>query len=462
MVPRRALPVLLVSALAVAAPLAGPAQALDEADRLMLVGEKAYEDGLYPLSRRMLERFLERFPGDGRAGEATLLLGKTRLSLGALDAALDAFRKTEGFTPVPGKPQEARFWEAETLYRMKRFTDARAAYARVVSAEPASPLLPEALYALGFADLELKRRDAAVVDFRRLVKEFPDHARAPSAAIELARALIESKHPDQAVEVLEPFASRYPEHRLVPEARYYLARARLAGGDTAEGVAQLRAFARAYPGHELAPAARRVALDALIKGGKKKELAEEYAALQAQKPPTAEGLYDAGAIAVALARPRDAEAAWTRLRKEFPDHALSARASLEQAQAAFGKNNFKGAVALGRAAAKSAEDPVRGEALLIVGESEMKLRHPAQALTAFLAAADAPGLEPALRFRALAGSGLAHEDQKEWAQAAKYYEEVAEKSPDKTLAGWAKTRRAAIAANLKSKAGTKPKAEKNR
>ncbi len=428
---------------------AGPALALDEAERLMLVGEKAYEDGLYPLSRRMLERFLERFPGDKRAGEAMLLLGKARLSQGSLEAALEAFRKTEGFSPVPGKPQEARFWEAETLYRMKRFTDARAAYARVISAEPASPLLPDALYSIGWTDVELKRRDAAALDFGRLVKEFPDHAAAPSASIQLARALIETKHADEAVAVLEPFPAKYPEHRLVPEARYYLARARLAAGDTDKAVAELRAFARANPGHELAPSARRVALDALIKGGKKKELAEEYAALLAQKPPAPESLYDAGTIAAALDRPRDTDAAWTRLRKEFPEHVLTARASLEQAQTAFGKKNFKDAAALGRAAAKSPEDAVRGEALLVVGESEMKLRHPAQALPAFQAAVDTAGLEPALHFRALAGTGLAHEDQKQWTQAARYYEDVAERSPDKTLANWAKTRRAAIATHLK-------------
>jgi TolA-binding protein len=443
---------LLLAALAVAASLAGPAQALDEADRLMLVGEKAYEDGLYPLSRRVLERFLERFPGDRRAGDAMLLVGRARLSQGSLDAALDAFRKAEGFTPVPGKPEEARFWEAETLYRMKRFTDARAAYARVVSAEPASPLLPDALYSLGFADLELKRRDAAAADFRRLIKEFPDHATAPSATIQLARALIETKHADEAVAVLEPFAKKYPEHKLLPEARYYLARARLADGETAEGVAELRTFARTYPGHELAASARRVALETQIKAGKKKELAEEYTALMALKPQTPDSLYDAGAIAVGLDRAKDAEAAWARLRKEFPDHPLTARVSLDQAQAAFGRNNFKDASALGHAAAKSPEDTVRGEALLVVGESEMKLRRPAQALPAFQAAADTPGLEPALRFRALAGSGLAHEDQKQWTQAAKYYEEVAAGSPDKTLANWAKTRRAAIAVNLKPKA----------
>jgi TolA-binding protein len=453
----RVFPGLLLAALVVAVSPAGPAQALDEADRLMLVGEKAYEDGLYALSRRMLERFLERFPGDKRAGEATLLLGKSRLSQGSFEAAADAFRKTEGFTPVPGKPQEARFWEAETLYRMKRFSDARAAYARVAAAEPASPLLPDALYSMGYADLELKRRDAAAADFRRLVTEFPDHATAPSATIQLARALIETKHADEAVAVLEPFPKKYPDHKLVPEARYFLARARLANGDTAGGIAELRTFVRTYPGHELAASARRVAIDTQIKGGKKKDLAEEYESLMALKPATPEGLYDAGTIAVGLGRGRDAEAAWGRMRKEFPDHVLTARVSLDQAQAAFGKNNFKDAAAYARAASKSSEDPVRGEALLVIGESEMKIRHPAQALPAFQAAADTAGLEPALRFRALAGSGLAYEDQKQWAQAAKAYEEVAAGSPDKTLAGWARTRRAAVAAHLKPKPTTPEK-----
>src|SRR5437867_8658209 len=122
---------------------ASPGAALEEADRLFLVGEKAFDDGLYPLSRRMLERFVEKFPTDPRAGDAMLVLGKARLSMGAPEQALDAFKKALAMTPVPGKPQEARFWEAETLYRMKRYTDARTDYARVTAAEPPSPFLPD-------------------------------------------------------------------------------------------------------------------------------------------------------------------------------------------------------------------------------------------------------------------------------------------------------------------------------
>jgi TolA-binding protein len=445
---------LLAGLVAVVAP-AGPALALDESDRLFLVGGKAFDDGLYPLSRRMLERFMEKFPTDPRAGDAMLVLGKARLSMGASEQALDAFKKALAMTPVPGKPQEARFWEAETLYKMKRYNDARTDYARVTAAEPPSPLLPDALYGLGWTDLELKKRDAAVSDFKRLIKEFPDHATAPPATIQLGRALIETKHADEAVTLLEAFPTKYPDHALVPDSRYYLARAKIAAGNTEEGVAQLRAFARTYPNHELVSSARRAAVDSQLKSGKKKDIAEDYAALMAQKPATPEALYDAGALAAGSDRPKDVDAAWGRLRKEFPDHALAGRASLEQAQAVFAKNNFKDAAALGRVAAKSSDDAVRGEAFLIVGESEMKLRRPAPALTAFQAAADTPGLEPALRYRALAGTGLAYEDQKQWAQAAKYYDEVAAGSPDKTLSSWAKTRRAAIAPNLKP-TGKKP------
>src|SRR5262252_3166028 len=438
-----AIPIVILAGLVAIVAPAPPAHALDEADRVYLVGGKAFEDRLYPLSRRMLERFLEKFPSDPRVGDATLLLGRTRLAQGAAEPALEAFKKVLAMTPAPGKPQEA-------LYRLKRYTDARAAYARVIAAEPPSTLLPDALYGLGWTDLELKRRDAAVSDFRRLVKEFPDHSTAPAASIQLARALIDTKHPEEAVTLLEEFSKKYPDNRLAPEAAYYLARAKLAAGNTDEGLTQLRAFARTYPNHELASAARRAALEGQLKTGKKKDIADEYTALMEQKPATPEALYDAGAMAAGLDRPKDVDAAWGRLRKEFPDHALTGRASLEQAQKVFAKNNFKDAAALGRAAAKSPEDAVRGEAMLIVGESELKLHRPAQALTAFQAAVDAPGLEPALKYRALAGSGLACEEQKQWTQAAKFYDEVAASSPDKTLAGWAKTRRAAIAPNLKT------------
>jgi tetratricopeptide (TPR) repeat protein len=189
--------------------------------------------------------------------------------------------------------------------------------------------------------------------------------------------------------------------------------------------------------------------DTVLRKGSKADLAEEYKHLLAESPPTPEALYDAGVIASRLGRARDAETVWTRLRKEFPDHALGSRAALDLAQAAFSRNAFKDSAALAQAASKSGDDAVRAEGFLLLGESELRLKRYGPALQAFQSGIEIPELEPALRFRALAGSGLALEEQQKWAQAARYYDEVAAKSPDKTLRAWAKERRAAIAAKLK-------------
>ena len=49
----------------------GPALAVSEPERLWTVGDRAFQDGLFAQSRRMLERLLERYPSDSRAPDAT-------------------------------------------------------------------------------------------------------------------------------------------------------------------------------------------------------------------------------------------------------------------------------------------------------------------------------------------------------------------------------------------------------
>jgi TolA-binding protein len=341
---------------------------------------------------------------------------------------------------------------------MKRYQEARAVYDRILTDNPGSPSAPDAVYGLAWVNLELKRRDQAVTEFRRLLSNYPEHANVPSATFYLARTLLDLKRADEAVGLLRGFVAKYPDNRLLPDARYTLGQALIAGGQPDEGVAELRAFAKAYPTHDLAGTARRSVVDTLVRQGKKSELAEEYRTLITQSPATAEGLYDAGLVAGKLGRTRDADTAWARLRKDFPDHPLAGRVSLEMAQTAFARNSFKDAATLARAASRSPEDAVRGEAFVLLGESELKQHRHAAAIAAFRSAADAPAIDSAMRYRALAGTGLAHEEQRQWAQAAKFYEEVAAKSPDKTLASWAKERLAAVHASLKSEAAPSGKA----
>ena len=175
------------------------AWAIAEADRLWLVGEHAFADRLYAVSRRALERFVKTYPTEARAGEATLLLGKSQFGLGEFRAALENFRKAQRLSPPPGRPEETRFWEAETLFRLKRYAEARAVYDALLSANAAAPVAPDAMYGLAWADLELKRPEPAAAAFRQFLAAWPDSPLAPSATFYLARTLVELKKPADAI-----------------------------------------------------------------------------------------------------------------------------------------------------------------------------------------------------------------------------------------------------------------------
>src|SRR4029453_15573928 len=138
-------PILALASLFVVALSAPSALALDEADRLWLVGEQASADGLSALARRTLERFVADYPNDKRQPHALLLLGGARRGVGHADPALHAFRRFKAAAPAAQR-LEGRFWEGEALYRSRRFAEARTAYDDVMrqggGAAPAAAAAP--------------------------------------------------------------------------------------------------------------------------------------------------------------------------------------------------------------------------------------------------------------------------------------------------------------------------------
>ena len=443
--------------------LVSPAAAIEEADRLWLVGERAFADGLYPASRRALERFVAQYPKDSRQPEAVLLLGKARLQAGDAQAALDTFKRAQMLTPVPGRPQEARFWEAETLFRLKRFLDARDAYDAVVRADAAGPLAPEAFYGRAWSDLELKHSEAAVAGFRELLSAFPDHALAPSAALQAARALADLKRTTEALALLAEIPRKYSTSPLVADAQFWSGWIKTTTEtDPRGGVGELRAFLAAHPNHPQAATARRLIPQTLARSGDKAEQLEAYKTLMAQTPPTADALYSAAQIATRLERPRDREEAWKRLTTDFAEDPLTRKLALDLASTSFKQKNWKSAVTYATQAAKSDDNAVRSEAWLMVGESELKQKRFAEAAKAFESVGAVPEIDSKVRFRALAGLGLAREEQQSWKAALSAYETVVNRSPDATLRDWARERVAAVKARMaKPDAPAAPKSSPN-
>jgi TolA-binding protein len=422
---------------------AAPAFALNEADRLWLVGERAFADGLHPIARRTLERFVVEYPNDGRISSAMLLLGRTRLVLGEPEKALESFRRLRAIATLPAQQLEGRFWEAESLYRLKQYAAARSAYDDVIGKDSASPLAPEAVYGVGLCDLELRRPEAALKAFRELLTTWPDHPHAGSATFYQAQTLVDLKKYSEALPLLSTFETKYPKHKLVPEAQYLLGTTRLAAGERDAGVKELQAFVAAHPSHQLVPAARRAITDSLAKSGTPSQQKTAYTQLT-QPSATADSLYDAGVIAGKSGDVKGQQTAWARLRKEYPNHPLTYQASYDLAESAFKKKEWGQAATQAKAAAGSDEESLRARALLLEGESELKLSRFKDAAKSFEAVGSVKNLEAADRYRALAGLGLAREQLGEIRAALAAYDAVATKSPDATLRSWARDRAAAV------------------
>src|SRR5438552_9679059 len=115
---RRLLSISALASILLAGLFAAPALALNEADRLWLVGERAFADGLHPIARRALERFVVEYPNDTRIAPAMLILGRTRPVLGEPEKPPAVFRRPPAPPQLPAQQREGRFWAAETLYRL--------------------------------------------------------------------------------------------------------------------------------------------------------------------------------------------------------------------------------------------------------------------------------------------------------------------------------------------------------
>src|SRR5437773_1310910 len=201
--------------------LVSPAAALEEADRLWLVGERAFADSLYPASRRALERFVAQYPKDARVPDAVLLLGKARLQAGDAQAALEAFKRAQTLSLLADFPKkypssplvaDAQFWSG--WIKSTSGTDPSGGVAELeafVAAHPNHPrtatarrLIPQALARSSDKADQLKA-------YKALMEQSPPAAEALYSAAEVAGRLDRPRDREAAWKRL---STDFPDHPL--------------------------------------------------------------------------------------------------------------------------------------------------------------------------------------------------------------------------------------------------------
>jgi tetratricopeptide (TPR) repeat protein len=133
------------------------------------------------------------------------------------------------------------------------------------------------------------------------------------------------------------------------------------------------------------PTARVLAAEAQAKAGRPREALEQYQALVRAATTHAlapQALYRIGELSLRLNRPADAEAAWTTLRRDFPQNALVGPSGLATARLHEQRKQWEPALQVAQSVA-DLKGEERSAALLVVGQSALQLRRNAEAAQAY-------------------------------------------------------------------------------
>ncbi len=128
-------------------------------------------------------------PAAAGTADATQLYneGVTQLGRGSRVTARRAFQAFLAQSPNHPLAPDARYYLADILVQEDRWEEAIVAFNEVAELHPASPRVPEALYRVGLAYVQLEQPDQARQFLNRVVTGYPDSGSAALAREALAQ-----------------------------------------------------------------------------------------------------------------------------------------------------------------------------------------------------------------------------------------------------------------------------------
>jgi len=194
------------------------------------VAKKAFDDGFYDTSLKLLESFLKNYPVTKKTEEAELLVGRCYFSQ---NRYLEALRVFTGITGDPGEQplrDEAFYWIAEVYFRSNNFSKAIEYYEKIISGFPNSIYMAASIYSLGWCKFQMQDFLQAIKYFKIIEDKFPKEVFVKDAGFKILESFYNLKQynllKEKAVSFLKTYAQDSEKsayiHFYLAEAEYYL------------------------------------------------------------------------------------------------------------------------------------------------------------------------------------------------------------------------------------------------
>jgi tol-pal system protein YbgF len=126
--------------------------------------------------------------------------------------------------PAADPDAESRaYGAAHTLVKGGKYKEAVQAFQAFLGQYPSGSLAPNAVYWMGFSQVNLGDFPGAATSYQKLIDEYPTSPKATDALLSLARARIQSNELAQARTTLEQLIGKYPTSKAAATGKKLLA-----------------------------------------------------------------------------------------------------------------------------------------------------------------------------------------------------------------------------------------------
>ncbi len=340
----------LASAVLLAAGSAAGQGAVTADDRMELANG-LFVRGLYDLAAKEYMELLAGATPHPKADQVLYRLAECHRRLGNAGPAQFFLKRVTGEHPQSPYRDRAEFAGAEMDCEAGRFAEAAGRFTALLQRQPTNDLAAGATYYLGHCAARQNQAEPAQDRFREVLAKFADTPYAALAALELADLYRRAGGRDEEA-ALYQLASTNNLPATAAEGWFQLGEFHFRRKQFKDAAAAFDRLLKEYATTPRAADARLPAAWARLSDDRFADaLALADAALAATPPaaPADEWLYLKANAHRLLHDAAQAQAAYARLRKEFPESPRAAAAAYENALVAFQQKDFAGAIALASA-----------------------------------------------------------------------------------------------------------------
>lgn len=125
--------------------------------------------------------------------------------------------------PLDTDAESRAYAAAHTLVKAGKYKEATQAMQGFLDQFSGGALAPNAVYWMGFSQVNQGDFAGAATSYQRLIDEFPSSAKAPDAMLSLARARLQTNEPGPARAMLEQLIAKHPASKAAVAGKKLLA-----------------------------------------------------------------------------------------------------------------------------------------------------------------------------------------------------------------------------------------------